>query len=123
LTLFNRSEPWPIDGVLDVLAAIGSGTPDTRWGFLLAQANSTVVVVSARATSIALVVFAGFIAHLQLLLCKMGIFAPNPASELPDEPMDVDNNNAQQDQDPAKGLPFPHLEDSNGQYGVQYINM
>ena len=111
-----------------MLAAIGSGAPDTRWGFLLAQANSTAVVVSARATSIVLVVFIGFIAHLRLLLCKMGIFKPNPVSELPDEPMDVDNDDAQQqlplqDQDPANGLPFPHLEDSNGQYGVQYIKM
>ena len=128
MTLFDRSEPWPIDGVLDVLAAIGSGAPDTRWGFLLAQANSTAVVVSARATSIVLVVFIGFIAHLRLLLRKMGIFEPNPVSELLDEPMDVDNNDAQQqlplqNQDPANGLPFPHLEDSNGRYGIQYINM
>jgi hypothetical protein len=123
-TLFDCSEPWPIDGVLDVLAVIGSGAPDTRWGFLLAQANSTAVVVSARATSIVLVVFIGFIVHLRLFLRKMG----NPVSELLDEPMDVDNNDAQQqlplqDQDPANGLPFPHLEDSNGRYGVQYINM
>ena len=128
LTLFDRSEPWPIDGVLDVLAAIGSGAPDTRWGFLLAQANSTAVVVSARATSIVLiVVFIGFIVHLRLLR-KMGIFEPNPVSELLDEPMDVDNDDAQQqlplqDKDPANGLPFPHLEDSNGQYGIQCINM
>ena len=112
-----------------MLAAIGSGAPDTRWGFLLAQANSTTVVVSARATSIVLVVFIGFIAHLRLLLRKMGIFEPNPVSELLDEPMDVDNNDAQQqqlplqNQDPANSLPFPHLEDSNGRYGIQYINM
>jgi len=49
----------------------------------------------------------------------------NPIS---DEWMDVDNKwNKQrlplQDQDAPKGLPFPHIEDSNGQYTIQYIDV
>ena len=140
--IFRRStlisEPWPIDGVLDALATIGSGAPDTRWGSLLARANSTAFIVTARVASVALVVSAGFIAHLCLLGAhvswlttkeEMDVVEPNPM--ISDERMDVDsssNNNKQllllpQEENTARGLPFPHTVDSNGQHTIQYIGM
>ena len=121
---------------------IGSGAPDTRWGSLLARANSTTVVVSARVASVVLVVSAGFIAHLRLLGTHVSqlttkqkmdhdVVEPNPT--ILEEHMDVDssnNNNNEllqlplpQEEGTARGLPFPHTEDSNGQHTIQYISM
>jgi len=131
-SFFDRSEPWPIDGVLDALAAIGSGAPDAQWGPLLAAgANSTVVVVSARAASVLLIIVLGFITHLRLLYAYAVRFTTKKQMDddlISDERMDVDNERDEQrlplqDQDAAKGLPFPHIEDSHGQYTVQYIEM
>jgi hypothetical protein len=87
--------------------------------------------------SVVLVVFAGFVAHLCLLGShlsqlttkeEMDIVESNPT--ISDERMDVDssNNNEQlqllpQEENTARGLPFPHTEDSNGQHTIQYISM
>ena len=135
-TVFDRSESWPIDGVLDALAAIGSGAPDARWGPLLAAgANSTIVVVSARAAFVLLIVVLGFITHLRILYAYAVQFTTKKQMDddlILDERMDADNERDNerdeqrlplQDQNAAKGLPFPHIEDSHGQYTVQYIDM
>lgn len=92
--------------------------------------------------SVVLVVFAGFVAHLRLLGAHVSrltttkeemdcdVVEPNPT--ISDECMDVDsssnNNNEQlqllpQEENTARGLPFPHTEDSNGQHTIQYISM
>jgi len=136
LTL-RLSEPWHVDGVLDALAAIGSGAPDSRWGSLLARANSTPVVVSARVASVVFIVSAGFIAHLWFLGACVSQLTPKDEMDsvgtILDERMDLDssssnNNNEllqlpQEEQNAARGLPFPHTEDSNGQHTIQYISM
>jgi len=115
-----------------VLAAIGSGSPNAQWGpLLVAGANSTIVIVSAHAASVLLIIILGFIAHLWLLYAYMVQFTTKKQMMddlISDEQMDVDNKQDEQwlplqDQDVAKGLPFPHIEDSHGQYTVQYINM
>ena len=57
------------------------------------------------------------------------VIEPNPT--ISDEPMDVDssnNNNNKllllpQEENTARGLLFPHTEDSNGQHTIQYIGM
>ena len=69
-------------------------------GSLLARANSTAFIVTAHVASIALIVSAGFIAHLHLLGAhisqlttkeKMDVVEPNPM--ISDERMDVDSSN------------------------------
>ena len=86
----------------------------------MAGVNLTVVIVSARAASVLLIIVLGFIAHLQLLYAYVVQFTTKKQMDDPisDERMDVDNKWDEQwlplqDQDAPKGLPFPHIEDSN----------
>jgi len=109
-------------------------------GSLLTQANSAAFVITAHVASIVLVISAGFIAHLHLLGSHISwltmkeemdcdIFEPNPT--ISDECMDVNSNSNNnellqllpQEENTARGLLFPHNEDSNGQHTIQYISM